>query len=472
MAMPYDWMSIRANGPLPPPSAVGPSSPYWRIQPFSGMAGPASAWPSPAALGSGAGGGSLVQQYGALTRGPMAELGPGSVASAAARGGPGLGVGAGPGLSRMGVPAAARAGASAAAEGVPMFVNGAGAAAGAGEAAAPLASTAARSGLVGTLRSAMGLAPAEAAGFRAGAAGMLGTVGRGVGVGSVGVIGGNMLDESNWLGGSESAANDYASKALKLGGVGAAIGTIFPGIGTAVGAGIGAGVGLGWEGLERAGILSAPTIQEQVDETIHGADNAAREIGVPEEVLSALKAQYQAEKEFVDPGDKAARTTLAQGYADRVQEQALAYAADPNSFLRETTSSNNGGNELQRALIMRSLLVNTIQPYADNYLAQSEATAKSLENMAASAGDLAPMYQQQAASTRQMGGMYAANLVNQAQITPYMQALQDQAGYLNQISQQTMSQAIGSVMQPQQAQAGTTDLTAIIDQATNQLQPQ
>jgi len=345
------------------------------------------------------------------------------------------------------------------------------AAAGAGEAAAPLVANTARSGLVGTLRSAMGLAPAEAAGFRAGAAGMLGTVGRGVGVGSVGVIGGNMLDESNWLGGSESAANDYASKALKLGGVGAAIGTIFPGIGTAVGAGIGAGVGLGWEGLERAGILSAPTIQEQVDETIHGADNAAREIGVPEEVISALKAQYQAEKEFVDPGDKGARTLLAQGYADRVQEQALAYAADPNSFLRESTSSNNGGNELQRALIMRSLLVNTIQPYADNYLAQSEATAKSLENMAASAGDLAPMYQQQAASTRQMGGMYAANLVNQAQITPYMQALQDQAGYLNQISQQTMSQAIGKVMNPEES-SSSMDLTAFIDDATNSMQPQ
>lgn len=345
-------------------------------------------------------------------------------------------------------------------------------AAGVGEAAAPLTSTAARSGLVNTLRGAIGLAPAEAAGFRAGAAGVLGKMALPAGIAMGGVQAGGMLDESNWLGGSESAANDYTSKALKLGGVGAGAGLLFGGpAGAAIGGGVGAAVGLGWEGLERAGVLSAPTIQEQVDTTIHDADNAAREIGLPEQVIDALKQQYRAEKEFVDPGDKGARTLLAQGYADRVQEQALAYAADPNSFLRESTSSNNGGNELQRALIMRSLLVNTIQPYADNYLAQSEATAKSLENMAASAGDLAPMYQQQAASTRQMGGMYAANLVNQAQITPYMQALQDQAGYLNQISQQTMSQAIGTVMNPEES-SSSMDLTAFIDDATNSMQPQ
>jgi hypothetical protein len=279
-----------------------------------------------------------------------------------------------------------------------------------------------------------------------------------------------MLDESSLLGGSEGAANDYLSKALKGAGIGAGLATAIPvpGVSTLVGGLVGAGVGLGWEGLERAGVLSAPTIQEQVDTTIHDADGAAREIGVPEEVIDALKTQYRAEQAFVEPGDKAARTTLAQGYADRLQEQALAFAADPNSFLKETTTNSD---QAARDMLIRSTLVNTIKPYADNYLAQSEATAQSLENMAASAGDLAPMYQQQAASARQMGGMYAANLVSQAQVTPYMQALEKQAGYLNQMSSNLVSQAMGQVGQPQQA-AGSTDLTAIIDQATNQLQPQ
>lgn len=465
MAMPYDWMSITANGPLPGASAVGPSSPYWRFQPYSGMVGPNSAWPQVGALGAGTVGNGasatseLIQR--ALNPASAGALGSAERVSAAVRNGPGLGVGRAPAASRAGLMGAARAAgptAVNAAEGVPMFVGGGGAPAAAAKSG----------GLLNMARNAMGLPAAEGAGLRAGAAGMLGTVGRGVGVGSVGVIGGNMLDESNLLGGSESAANDYASKALKLGGVGAGIGTIFPGIGTLLGAGIGAGVGLGWEGLERAGILKAPTIQEQVDTTIHDADKAARSIGVPEEVISTLKQQYQAEKAFVDPGDKASRTTLAQNYATTLQQQAQAFAADPNSFLKSSTTNADPN---ARAMLMRSVLVDAIQPYANNYLAQSEATAQSLENMAASAGDLAPMYRQQAASTRQMGGMYAANLVGQAQVTPYMQALTDQASYLNQMSNSLVSQAMGQVGQQQSPQAGSTDLTAIIDQYANAAQP-
>lgn len=494
-------------GRLPQPSAVGPSSLYVQGVEVPAATGPTSYWPQ-RALPPGPGGAvaNTIQQGGtrilptgelglpsgaitsnaaeqaalgtgqrALGQGAAASqplvqaaLEPGAMASSAARG-PGLGLTGNPALSRMATPAAegligaARVGAGAAgaaAEGVPMWVGS----------AESLAPAAARSGgLLNAARSAMGLGAAEGAGLRAGAAGMLGTVGRGVGVGSIGFLGGNMLDESNLLGGSESAANDYVSKALKLGGVGAGIGTIFPGIGTAVGAGVGGLIGLGWEGLERAGVLKAPTIQEQVDTTIHDADKAAREIGMPSEVTDALKQQYRAQQAFVDPSDKTSRVALAQEYAARVQEQATAFAADPNSFLKSTTTN---ADPAKRAMLMRSLLVNTIKPYADNYLAQSEATAQSLENMAAGAGDFAPMYQQQAASTRQMGSMYAANLVNQAQVTPYMQALSDQASYLNQMSSNLVSQAMGQVGQAQQPAAGSTDLTAIIDANTNQLQPQ
>jgi len=467
MAMPYDWMSIRANGAFPPASAVGPSSPYWRIQPFSGMAGPASAWPqagaagaqaAQAALGSGAARQGLVQE--------ALALGPGAASSAAR--GPGLRLAANPALSRMATPAAegligaARAGAGAAgaaAEGVPMWVGS----------AESLAPAAARSGgLLNAARTALGLGPVAegATGVRAAMAGLGGRAAFAAPMAGVGWVGGNMLDESNWLGGSESAANDTASKVLKWGGAGAGIGTmIAPGVGTAIGAGAGALIGAGQEWLERQGILKAPTIQEQVDTTIHKADRAARETGMPEEVIDTLKQQYRAEKSFLEPGDKTGRTTLAQGYADRLKEQTLQYAADPAAYLAE-----GGGDQTKRALLMQSLLVNTIKPYADNYMAQSEATAQSLENMAAGAGDLAPMYQQQAASTRQMGSMYAANLVNQAQVTPYMQALSDQASYLNQMSSNLVSQAMGQVGQTQPA-AGSTDLTSIIDQYANSAQP-
>jgi hypothetical protein len=67
--------------------------------------------------------------------------------------------------------------------------------------------------------------------------------------------------------------------------------------------------------------------------------------------------------------------------------------------------------------------------------------------------------------------MYAANLVNQAQVTPYMQALSDQASYLNQMSSNLVSQAMGQVGQAQQPAAGSTDLTSIIDQYANTAQP-
>ncbi len=73
---------------------------------------------------------------------------------------------------------------------------------------------------------------------------------RGGGVaGIAGGIAGNMLDESQLLGGDESVANDTASKMLKWGGAGAALGSMIPGVGTVVGGLGGAAVGAGHEFL-------------------------------------------------------------------------------------------------------------------------------------------------------------------------------------------------------------------------------
>lgn len=322
---------------------------------------------------------------------------------------------------------------------------------------------------MGAARSAMGL------GGGAGSPGLLRTVGSGAMRFSIpttiGAVSGNMVDESSLLGGSESAANDTVGKALKWGGLGAGIGTLIaPGAGTAIGAGLGGLVGVGHEFLERQGVLDAPTIQDTVDETIHTADRRARELGVPEQVINALKQNYRANAKFTDSNDKTARTTLADNYAALLQEEAVAYATDPAAYM----NANQGMDpeaDTRRQLAMQALLVNTVKPYADQFVSQSEATAQSLENMAAGAGDLAPMYLQQAAQQRQMGTMYAGNLVQSAQITPYQQAAEQQAQYLKQIANQTMSSAIGQVMSPQ-SNAGSTDLTAIIDQYANAAQPQ
>ena len=427
--MAYNWN-------LPAPSAWGPSSPYMGQIPAAFPGGPASPLPS-AALGSTGGSLGLTAGNAATEAGLVRQALPaaGQAAAAAAPAARGL-VGTAEGLA-FGPPKPA------ALSGVRGLVNNARyALTGGGEGAGAAASG-------GLIRSGMRAAPYAI----------------------VGQVGGNALDESNLLGGSESYLNDAASKALKWGGAGAAIGSIVPGIGTLAGGLAGAGIGLVHEGLERNGVLKAPTIQQQVDTTIHTADNAARQVGLPEPVLDTIKQQYQAQQAFVDKGDKATRTGLADQYAQAVQQQAVAYAADPASFQNDT-GSNAQEAETRRQLLMQATMVNAIKPYADEMMASSNANAQMLDNLAGQGGELAPLYAQRAASERAAGARYAAGLVQQAQVTPYEQALRDQASYLSQASQNLVSQGMSAALNPQQSAAGSTDLTAIIDGAANQLQPQ
>lgn len=284
-----------------------------------------------------------------------------------------------------------------------------------------------------------------------------------------------MLDESNLLGGQESAANDATSKVLKWGGLGATIGTVVPGVGTLLGAGVGGLVGLGHYGLEAAGVLGAPSKQEQIDTTIHTAEQTAANIGLPSQVVDQLKNVYNVQKQFVETKDE--KLALAQQFADNIEQEATAFATDPASYLSQTTRTGQGGgpDQAKRQLLMQAVMTNTIKPYADNFLARAEAQAQSLENMAGSAGgQLAPMYQQMAAQTRMDGARYASDLIQQAQITPYQQAAEEQAAYLKQMSSGLVSQAMSQVMSGQQQTAtqGTVDLTTLVDQATSQLQPQ
>lgn len=471
---PYEWLRITRNGQLPPPSLPrGPASPYFRFLPNSGQVGPSSPFPRQMALPAAqAPATSLAQQ--ALTQAGPAALGtagqvaqqalPSAAANAAV--GPGttpLALNAASGVDDA-IAAAARA-PRAANAGLLGAARTASAAAPAATAAAEsaVASTAARQGLVASAMNAV-----KGVGLRGGLV-------RGGIPAAVGMIGGGMLDESNLLGGSESAANDYASKALKWGGVGAGIGTmITPGAGTLIGGGIGALIGLGQEGLERAGVLDAPTMNQQVARRVAEVDAIANEVGLPPQVLNELKRTFSAQMAFAE-GDKTAMTALGESYAQQVQEAALMYAEDPQGFMAQMgMGQQQQGQSANDQLVLQAAMVDAVKPYADNFIAQSNATAQTLENMAAGAGDLAPMYTQQAAQQRAMGAQYAADLINQAQVTPYQQALQQQAQYLDQMSSNLVQQAMSQVMQPAASSggAGSMDLTAIIDQYAGQMQPQ
>ena len=329
-------------------------------------------------------------------------------------------------------------------------------------------------GLTGLGGSSLANAPARQ-GLIAAVRGQLGTAGRGIAANGwkggllpaaitiAGQQAGGALDNSQLLGGDESKLNDTASKALKWGGAGAGAGMLVGGpVGALIGGAAGGVVGVVHEGAERQGWLGTPTKQEQIDTLIHDSEKAAARIGLPAEVTNLLKQQYIAGKEFAKSKDE--KLALAQTFADNMEAQAMNYVADPSQYQTAEQSEAD-------LMIQRSMMMNIVKPYADNFLARSSAEADTYANMAQGAGNMAPMYEQMAAQTRAAGARHAMGVIQETQMTPYTQALQAQAGYLNQISQQTMSQAIGQVMQPQGG-AGAVDLTAIIDDTTNQLQPQ
>lgn len=313
-------------------------------------------------------------------------------------------------------------------------------------------------------------------GLLAAASGRLGSIGSGIAAngwkggllpGAIafgGQMAGNALDESQLLGGDESVANDTASKALKWGATGAGAGLLVGGPAGALIGGLGGTVvGLGHQILENEGVLGTPSKQEQVDKLVHDAEAAAAEIGLPREVVDELKVQFNAGKKFVDTKDE--KIALAQTFADQVEEYALDYAVNPDNY-------TPGGSDQEGLMVARAQMMNAIKPYANNFLAQTSAQADAYQNMAAGAGDMAPMYEQMAANTRASGARQAMGVVQETQITPYQQALEKQAGYLNQMSSSLVSQAMGQVMPGASANAGSVDLTALIDGAANQMQPE
>jgi len=328
------------------------------------------------------------------------------------------------------------------------------------DAAATVASTAGRTGLLAAARGQLGTL-GETIAANGWKGGLLPA-----GIGIAGSMAGSALDESNLLGGSESKANDTASKALKWGSAGAGAGLMVGGpVGALIGGAGGAVVGVLHEGAERQGWLGTPTKQEQIDTLVHDAEANAAKVGLPPEVVGALKDQFNAGKQFAETKDE--KLALAQQFAQQVQAQAMNYVADPSQYA--SAGQTDEAAQAQQ-MIQRSLMLSAIKPYADNFLARSSAEADAYQNMAKSEGNMAPLYEQMAAQTRASGARQAMEIVQQTQITPYQQALEKQASYLNQMSSNLVSQAMGQVGQTQPA-AGSTDLTSIIDQYANSAQP-
>lgn len=292
---------------------------------------------------------------------------------------------------------------------------------------------------------------------------------RGGGIaGIAGQIGGNFLDESQLLGGSESVANDTASKMLKWGGAGAAIGSMVPGVGTVLGGLGGAAVGAGHEFLERQGILGGPTREERVDEIVTEADALAAQY-VPQSARDELWRQYQVTRAFAETPQE--EEAAAQQYADGMEQVAMQAAVDPTAFMSEQELMDAAPVGAQMALpadqaamaqtmFMQDLLARIAQPYADQYQQQANAAADSIL-ATAPGGQAGALLRSQAEQFRANGSRDAYNTMAYALSLPAVNALQNQASMLNQLAQQQQQQAMGAVtsgswqqFQQQQAAAG------------------
>ena len=340
-----------------------------------------------------------------------------------------------------------------------------------GAAAGQAAASNARTGMWGQLRNAV---TGRGAG---GTLRKLPTRGGGI-AGIGGAVAGNMLDESSWLGGDESVANDTASKMLKWGGAGAALGSMVPGVGTVVGGLGGAAVGAGHEFLERQGILGGPSRDERIADIVSQAQQGS--LGVPQSARDELQRQYEVTLAFAEtPEDE---ELAAQQYAEQLETVAMQAAMDPTAFMSEQEMMDAAplGTRIEaspeqaamaQTMFMQDLLARTVQPYAEDYQNQANAAADAIL-ATAPGGQAGALLRSQAEQFRANGSRDAMNITQYALSLPAVNALQNQASMLNQLASQQQQQAMSAVTsgawqqflaQQQAGAAGGGDLNSILE---------
>lgn len=486
MALPVPYQplidpeSLRFNTAWP----VGPTSPRWgAVVPRGWPEGPTSPWPQralppgrplPVRPTPGAGGG-LATQFGQ-----------------AALNQPYVTVGQNPPTSAVWGPTA-RSGASGASGAARALGSGAPRLAGSPIPPAPPAETpVAIRGLTGAGQAAgrgglRGLAQQAWQGIRSG--GLRGAARASI-PGVVGGVVGNLVDESNILGGRDSLANDLVGKAAKWGGTGAAIGSVIPGVGTLTGAGVGALVGVGHEALERFGVLGTDPEGDALAE----AQRIATETNLHPNALAELDRQYQTLLAIAGD-DSTERQKAAEAYLEQVRQAALAQAQDPTVFMGEEelrrhmldqiplggevppellTPGQRATRERAGNMGIQAAMADLWQPFAVEYMARTDAAAEALRRAAATTGPMQPVFEAQAAEMEARAPRDLMNLLGQMQAAPYVEALQNQASMLKQQAQSMQAQAMAAVnsgawdqfmqWQAQGGASGGGDLTATLEQ--------
>lgn len=249
--------------------------------------------------------------------------------------------------------------------------------------------------------------------------------GAGLAGGVIGSMGGQALDDSDWLGGEDSFFNDAAAKALKWGGFGAGFGP--------KGALIGALVGIGHEGLERVGILGDGS-DDTSTATADSIYNAGLRAGVPQSDLDMLRRQYEGMLQFADTADdpEMFRQKLLEGFQTDVM----------GKYQKLTTRGDGTSPEEQQALAMaiQAQIGSMARPYADRMLRDADNVAASYDQIAASDPALAPFARQAADYARYTASRDATNHATSAALSPMYSSLMKQASYFNSAAAQAQQQ--------------------------------
>jgi hypothetical protein len=258
-------------------------------------------------------------------------------------------------------------------------------------------------------------------------------IGTNIGVGlagsAVGGFAGGALDESDWLGGKDSFANDAASKMLKWGGAGAGFGPW--------GALAGAAIGLGHEGLERVGVLGDGS-QADDGTLVQDIYNSGLRAGVPRDDLDGYLRQYNDMLGFADSATDP--DAFKQQLTDAFRQSVM------GKYSELTTPGDGTSPEEQEALALaiQAQIGAMAQPYANQMLRDADNVAAGYDQVAANDPAMAPFARQAADYARYTASRDATNYITAQGLSPMYQALMKQAGYFNSAASSLQQSMMGS----------------------------
>jgi hypothetical protein len=254
-------------------------------------------------------------------------------------------------------------------------------------------------------------------------------IGVGLAGGAVGSFAAGALDESDWLGGKDSFANDAASKMLRWGGAGAGFGPW--------GALAGAAIGLGHEGLERVGVLGDGS-QADDGTLVQDIYNSGLRAGVPRDDLDGYLRQYNDMLGFADSATDP--DAFKQQLTDAFRQSVM------GKYSELTTPGDGTSPEEQEALALaiQAQIGAMAQPYANQMLRDADNVAAGYDQVAANDPAMAPFARQAADYARYTASRDATNYITAQGLSPMYQALMKQAGYFNSAASSLQQSMMGS----------------------------